>query len=55
MLNLQQDYYLINIAQQYFDQFFIDQNKWLIYQPFMIVNVINNNSLLIEVEIMGCT
>ncbi len=44
VLDWLQDYYLIEIVQQYFDQFFIDQNKLLIYQPFMTVNVKDNNS-----------
>lgn len=51
-LNLQQDYYLIDTELQYFDQFVKDRNILLIDQPFMIINVKDNSSLLIEVEIM---
>lgn len=36
VLNSQPNCFVTDIERQYFDQFFINQNKWPIYPPFMI-------------------
>lgn len=53
--NLQPDYYLRDIELLCLYQFFLDQNKWLVYLPYLIDLISNNNPKLSAIESMECT
>jgi hypothetical protein len=54
-LNLPQDYCLKGIERQYWYQFYLNQNKLLIYPPYQADPILNNSLRLSEVEFMEYT